>query len=700
MMLAEAITRIHLGKDWRWTPGCQDEAYCRLRRMFQDHKSSLYSIQNITMLGMALDKPIGSWFGPNTVAQVIKKLCAYDPCTNWYVHISVEDGVIVDEIISASPMCEVKRFFIFICRTRRRPTNSELTSVSFEASDTKTPDSGNWVTQVFEIISGCRPTERTFNLASGHVVREHSWVRVVSFASHLPVFKNQMANPVTRILDEDFLEIVLPPTYDSEHDSDHPPITPPVVPAPRSSLERSPPPDNDRLQASEIEATPSPATWRPLLLFIPLRLGLHQPNPCYFNAIKAILQIPHSIGIMGGRPSHAVWIVGTAGDEDLLCLDPHTTQPASQDDLTAEDDVTHHCDCPVRLPLERLDPSMVIGFVCTTEDEFDQLCAHLERDVLSVETTCGHPLFEVHKSRPSNLPPLPVLLFNSRSERASDTSVKEETDEGDTSNPPSPTASDPSKIGGAMNAVRALWSKCNQVAEETVRSLTNLGGPMANSVLIRVDLNNTGRWPSYGCNMLLGFPKLLNIWCIRPRRGKRFLCTFTSGPQNTRIQVHLDLSGAEDVQYEEPPQHPPSDISSVTESNALVKSSSTNLWIVCTYGADLTIDVASTWSKYRLMLPGQGFAFHTKTKSTEVRLTTKLEKADRLLEQYVRERTVQSTPDLRGTPSRIECMAQWLERESTDRKTGFDRSTKPQSKLSNQQSTSSSHPRKMSETFI
>ncbi|KAG5453180.1 Cysteine protease atg4b [Clonorchis sinensis] len=447
MMLAEAITRIHLGKDWRWTPGCQDEAYCRLRRMFQDHKSSLYSIQNITMLGMALDKPIGSWFGPNTVAQVIKKLCAYDPCTNWYVHISVEDGVIVDEI---KARCQNPKAFI-------------LHPLSDSAHGLPTP--------------GTPPAE-------GGVGSDWDLEAVKARFAEDPELLDpppHVNSPVTRILDEDFLEIVLPPTYDSEHDSDHPPITPPVVPAPRSSLERSPPPDNDRLQASEIEATPSPATWRPLLLFIPLRLGLHQPNPCYFNAIKAILQIPHSIGIMGGRPSHAVWIVGTAGDEDLLCLDPHTTQPASQDDLTAEDDVTHHCDCPVRLPLERLDPSMVIGFVCTTEDEFDQLCAHLERDVLSVETTCGHPLFEVHKSRPSNLPPLPVLLFNSRSERASDTSVKEETDEGDTSNPPSPTASDPSKIGGAMNAVRALWSKCNQVAEETVRSLTNLGGPMANS---------------------------------------------------------------------------------------------------------------------------------------------------------------------------------------------------------------------------
>lgn len=38
---------------------------------------------------------------------------------------------------------------------------------------------------------------------------------------------------------------------------------------------------------SSSSSTNSPSSnWRPLLLFVPLRLGLHNPNPCYFNAIK------------------------------------------------------------------------------------------------------------------------------------------------------------------------------------------------------------------------------------------------------------------------------------------------------------------------------------------------------------------------------------------------------------------------------
>ncbi|VDP95579.1 unnamed protein product [Trichobilharzia regenti] len=41
-------------------------------QMFQDRRSALYSIQTITLTGVSVGKSIGSWFGPNTVAQVIK----------------------------------------------------------------------------------------------------------------------------------------------------------------------------------------------------------------------------------------------------------------------------------------------------------------------------------------------------------------------------------------------------------------------------------------------------------------------------------------------------------------------------------------------------------------------------------------------------------------------------------------------------
>ena len=39
--------------------------------------------------------------------------------------------------------------------------------------------------------------------------------------------------------------------------------------------------------------------------------------------IKSFLRSPYSVGIIGGRPQHAIYFVGYKGDE-LLGLDPHT----------------------------------------------------------------------------------------------------------------------------------------------------------------------------------------------------------------------------------------------------------------------------------------------------------------------------------------------------------------------------------------
>ncbi|TPP61831.1 Autophagin-1 (C54 family) [Fasciola gigantica] len=91
----------------------------------------------------------------------------------------------------------------------------------------------------------------------------------------------------------------------------------------------------------------------------------------------------------------------------LLCLDPHFSQPASSEEghLNQADDLTHHCEQPIQMPLQLLDPSLVLGFVCPTEADSDTLYANLETEVLS-RTEQRSELFELHRTRPSNLPPI------------------------------------------------------------------------------------------------------------------------------------------------------------------------------------------------------------------------------------------------------------------------------------------------------
>lgn len=40
--------------------------------MFEDHKLATFSLHIISQLGVDEGKPIGEWYGPNTVAQVLR----------------------------------------------------------------------------------------------------------------------------------------------------------------------------------------------------------------------------------------------------------------------------------------------------------------------------------------------------------------------------------------------------------------------------------------------------------------------------------------------------------------------------------------------------------------------------------------------------------------------------------------------------
>lgn len=179
-------------------------------------------------------------------------------------------------------------------------------------------------------------------------------------------------------------------------------------------------------------------------MFIPLRLGLTQINSIYFRALKSTFAFPQTLGILGGRPKHALYFVGCCGDS-LIYLDPHTTQPAVNlaDDLkqyadkfrecnTEEfsfsgnnedggqlssspiddntvcppfdaemDDVSYHCDRACRLTINQIDPSISLCFLCKTEEDFDQWATLTLNKLIHEEQ---QPLFEIMKQRPANWP--------------------------------------------------------------------------------------------------------------------------------------------------------------------------------------------------------------------------------------------------------------------------------------------------------
>lgn len=72
MVMAETLIRLHMDSDWIWTLETRDPTYLKIIQKFEDKRNAPYSIHQIAQMGSSEGKPIGEWFGPNTVAQVLK----------------------------------------------------------------------------------------------------------------------------------------------------------------------------------------------------------------------------------------------------------------------------------------------------------------------------------------------------------------------------------------------------------------------------------------------------------------------------------------------------------------------------------------------------------------------------------------------------------------------------------------------------
>lgn len=78
--------------------------------------------------------------------------------------------------------------------------------------------------------------------------------------------------------------------------------------------------------SSSLGAHASPDVWASsVMIFVPVRLGLDSLNPEYHTAVLRLIEMPSSLGIIGGSPRHSLYFIGRR-KERMLYLDPHTTQ--------------------------------------------------------------------------------------------------------------------------------------------------------------------------------------------------------------------------------------------------------------------------------------------------------------------------------------------------------------------------------------
>lgn len=142
--------------------------------------------------------------------------------------------------------------------------------------------------------------------------------------------------------------------------------------------------------------------WTPILLLVPLVLGLEKVNPRYIPLLRATFSFPQSLGILGGKPGASTYLIGVQDDEAFY-LDPHDVQPVcsiSTDNLDS-DTSSYHCNVIRRIPLDSLDPSLAIGFYCRDKDDFDDFCSRASK---LADDSSGAPLFTVAQTHSTPKP--------------------------------------------------------------------------------------------------------------------------------------------------------------------------------------------------------------------------------------------------------------------------------------------------------
>jgi len=309
MMLAQALVCRHLGREWNWRRQRKDQNYMMILKSFLDRKDSVYSIHQIAQMGVGEGKQIGQWFGPNTVAQVIKKLALFDEWSDLMVHVAMDNTVVIEDI---KKLCK-SQTSSWKCYGTCLYTKSKTGTTSIARSPA-TPN-----------CSCVQKTQNPFNFKS-----------IIESDSESDVF---------------------------------------------------------------VEAD---SKWHPLLLFIPLRLGLTEINSDYYSSLKAMFTLKQSLGVIGGKPNHAHYFIGFNG-ERLLYLDPHTIQPSIETNYyNSIPDESYHIAQPCFMNFSALDPSIALGFYCHTEAMFDDWVHAVRELVIEREK---RPMFEICESRPCHWPP-------------------------------------------------------------------------------------------------------------------------------------------------------------------------------------------------------------------------------------------------------------------------------------------------------
>jgi hypothetical protein len=400
MLLAQALARHLLGPNWRPKPNVIHPLEKKIIKCFGDYPNCPYSIHKIAQCGLKFGKNVGEWFGPSTIVQVLEELVG-EHKPGFRMYVSHDGCLYLDQIreICLSPV--------------------------WGDPDTE-PE--QWEEEADQLDE---EEERRYSVAAQEFIMIQNQKRDSNNNNNNNKNKNKNKNNHRHDTLNNNKKEKGKEKQDNEEEEEE---------------EEEKEDERDRrkwagagggvgIEGRNGNGDRNGKTrWHPVLIVIPLRLGLDVMNESYIPTLKETFHFPQSLGVIGGKPRASYYFIGYQ-DDYVYYLDPHTIQPAvplskidvagtefdtggpgnAEKEKEKEKEKDHHalhegngdgdddgfddahneggpkeggiqwlrkiyhCVVPQRLPLMEIDPSLSLAFYCRTEEDLRDFCKRSQR---------------------------------------------------------------------------------------------------------------------------------------------------------------------------------------------------------------------------------------------------------------------------------------------------------------------------------
>jgi hypothetical protein len=115
-----------------------------------------------------------------------------------------------------------------------------------------------------------------------------------------------------------------------------------------------------------------------VVVIVCVMLGQKSVDPVYLDVIEMFFKLKINVGILGGRPGEAYYLIGLQ-EGYLIFLDPHTIQEAVDPSEIRQQHTTYHESSAKKIHFTKLDPALGFTFLLTCENDYKRLCDFMKK---------------------------------------------------------------------------------------------------------------------------------------------------------------------------------------------------------------------------------------------------------------------------------------------------------------------------------